>query len=164
MQLCVVASRESASLAGRTQCSLPLSVSGDRCLARSRILLPLSRLCQTSRHGAKCSPGPSNVGNVQSSIIRTVRACWLAPSYKAIANPMVPERSLLRLFPVSLQAVRVEAYYRRSAGPGVLSRAMLELPTSALRKLIILEEDQNYLKYLKVSHTSAATVLCHSKP
>ncbi|KAI8993812.1 S-adenosyl-L-methionine-dependent methyltransferase [Trametes punicea] len=34
-------------------------------------------------------------------------------------------------------------------GPGALSRAMLELPSSTLRKLIILEDDQVYLDGLK---------------
>ncbi|RPD63943.1 S-adenosyl-L-methionine-dependent methyltransferase [Lentinus tigrinus ALCF2SS1-7] len=34
-------------------------------------------------------------------------------------------------------------------GPGMLSRAMLELPSSTLRKLIILEEDEAFLKQLK---------------
>ncbi|KAI0371169.1 S-adenosyl-L-methionine-dependent methyltransferase [Pilatotrama ljubarskyi] len=34
-------------------------------------------------------------------------------------------------------------------GPGALSRAMLELPSSRLRKLIILEDDQMYLSALK---------------
>ncbi|KAI0769349.1 S-adenosyl-L-methionine-dependent methyltransferase [Trametes elegans] len=34
-------------------------------------------------------------------------------------------------------------------GPGALSRAMLELPSSKLKKLIILEEDKQYLNALK---------------
>ncbi|KAL1942687.1 hypothetical protein VTO73DRAFT_4927 [Trametes versicolor] len=34
-------------------------------------------------------------------------------------------------------------------GPGALSRAMLELPSSELRKLIILEDDEQYLEALK---------------
>ena len=36
-------------------------------------------------------------------------------------------------------------------GPGALSRALLELPASTMRKLIILEDDPTYLKYLNVS-------------
>ncbi|KAI0779873.1 S-adenosyl-L-methionine-dependent methyltransferase [Fomes fomentarius] len=34
-------------------------------------------------------------------------------------------------------------------GPGTLSRALLELPKSALSKLVILEEDESYLEYLQ---------------
>ncbi|EJF65151.1 S-adenosyl-L-methionine-dependent methyltransferase [Dichomitus squalens LYAD-421 SS1] len=34
-------------------------------------------------------------------------------------------------------------------GPGALSRALLELPSSTVRKLIILEDDPTYLKYLE---------------
>ncbi|RDX44857.1 S-adenosyl-L-methionine-dependent methyltransferase [Lentinus brumalis] len=41
--------------------------------------------------------------------------------------------------------VVVEAF----PGPGALSRAMLELPSSSLRKLIILEDDELFLKHLK---------------
>ncbi len=37
------------------------------------------------------------------------------------------------------------------AGPGARSRALLELPESTMRKLIILEDDPAYLQYLDVS-------------
>ena len=39
-------------------------------------------------------------------------------------------------------------------GPGVLSRALLEQPSSVVKKLIILEDDELYLKYLMVSSKS----------
>ena len=37
-----------------------------------------------------------------------------------------------------------------SLGPGALSRALLELPRSKIHKLIILEDDPEYLQHLKV--------------
>lgn len=35
------------------------------------------------------------------------------------------------------------------AGPGVLTRSLLKLPKSKLKKLIVLENGENYLKYLQ---------------
>lgn len=46
-----------------------------------------------------------------------------------------------------------------SSGPGALSRAMLELPSNELRKLIILEDDEQYLEALKVSPLVQLTAL-----
>ncbi|KAH9855169.1 S-adenosyl-L-methionine-dependent methyltransferase [Lenzites betulinus] len=43
----------------------------------------------------------------------------------------------------------IEAFPGEPTRPGALSRAMLELPSSDLRKLIILEEDEQYLAALK---------------
>lgn len=36
-------------------------------------------------------------------------------------------------------------------GPGALSRALLQMDSSRIRKLIILEDHESYLDYLKVS-------------
>lgn len=37
-------------------------------------------------------------------------------------------------------------------GPGVLTRGLLKLPPSQVKKLIVLEDVEHYLKYLKVRH------------
>ena len=47
-----------------------------------------------------------------------------------------------------------EAFYVLTArlGPGVLTRGLLKLPPSQVKKIIVLEESENYLKYLRVWH------------
>ena len=47
---------------------------------------------------------------------------------------------------ISEPRVIIEAF----PGPGVLSRAFLQQPESVVRKLILLEENESYLKYLRV--------------
>ncbi|KAI0745514.1 S-adenosyl-L-methionine-dependent methyltransferase [Earliella scabrosa] len=55
-------------------------------------------------------------------------------------------RALLRSSPDSDKGkVVIEAF----PGPGALSRALLELPSSSIHKLIVLEDDPLYLKYLE---------------
>jgi transcription factor 1 len=59
------------------------------------------------------------------------KAFLLDPDYK---NDTTTGRVIIEAFP----------------GPGVLSRAILQQPDSVVRKLILLEDNDTYLKYLRV--------------
>lgn len=74
----------------------------------------------------------------------------------AMADAFVPEGSHGK---VVIEAFPGELYFcctfhkqpHRVQGPGQLTRALLALPEERIRKLIVLESNTQYLKYLRVS-------------
>ena len=62
------------------------------------------------------------------------------------------EKIVIEAFPgaVSFDRTITEHFLRSKTGPGCLSRALLDLPSSQLKKLIILEDYEPYLEYLRV--------------
>lgn len=78
-----------------------------------------------------------------------------------IANSFLADKSIaagegkiiIEAFPgMSSNALLVPQPHSPKTGPGALSRALLELPKNRVQKLIILEDWDKYLDYLKVEH------------
>ena len=59
--------------------------------------------------------------------------------------------SLVRPWLLHFPLPDVRPFDMRSLGPGALTRALLTLPRDSFDKLIVLEEQADYLKYLKVT-------------
>lgn len=61
-------------------------------------------------------------------------------------------KTVIEAFPgLSPSCFMFQNYAEEMSGPGQLSRALLKLPPSKLKKLIILEDHEPYLQYLRVS-------------
>ncbi len=63
-------------------------------------------------------------------------------------------KTIIEAFPGMLVHPPLNCSCIRCSGPGALSRALLSLPRSKVGKLIILEEEESFLKHLYVSYPS----------
>ncbi|CAG8702504.1 1388_t:CDS:2, partial [Acaulospora colombiana] len=95
----------------------------------------------------KMEPAPAPPDGQLPSLDKWKETFW-HQSMKPILHNLVTGRKLVEAFGIydaKVPKVIIEAF----AGPGVLSRALCELPPSKMSKLIILENNPMYLPYLE---------------
>jgi mitochondrial transcription factor 1 len=142
------------SVLRRRLSKLPASVTV-QCLTRNYSTeIPYLTLPPPSEWRSVFSPIPGALRD-RVSISNSETANLVARSFlegKSIAAGS--DKIIIEAFPGKFSSLccRVHCYrYKFFSGPGALSRAILALESSRVKKLIILEDNEQYLQYLRVS-------------
>lgn len=134
-----------------TRLAKPLRSSVWRCYSTSTAIPPLPPPAEWRSLFAS----HTNFSKERVSVCNPETAARIAESFLCGESPTAGEgKIIIEAFPgksFSLLTAYHTEHPCRTTGPGALSRALLELPRSTIRKLIILEDHEAYLEHLRVS-------------
>ncbi|KAI0958757.1 hypothetical protein AcV7_004477 [Taiwanofungus camphoratus] len=132
-----------------TRLAKPLRSSVWRCYSTSTAIPPLPPPAEWRSLFAS----HTNFSKERVSVCNPETAARIAESFLCGESPTAGEgKIIIEAFPgksFSLLTAYHTEHPCRTTGPGALSRALLELPRSTIRKLIILEDHEAYLEHLR---------------